>query len=170
MNNSASNKKWQTISKNHTAIYTGPTGCREIHLVLELIEKGYNKHFDYIIIICPTLRWNKTYHAKDWIRNHDRVWLLEPKNRLYQWAEKLSQLLSRLETLFIIDSIIADESLDKKGWSLLELAIWGTHHEHYLWLLKQSYSATLKDLRRHAKPIFAWYPKEKADLKMIYDE
>ena len=122
MNNSASNKKLQTISKNHTAIYAGPTGCGEIHLVLELIEKEYNKRFDYIII-CPTLRWNKTYHAKDWIRNHDRVWLIEPKNRLYQWAEKLSQLLSRLDTLFIIDNIIADESLDKKGWSLLELAI-----------------------------------------------
>ena len=34
------------------------TGCAKTHLVLELIEKEYKKHFDYIIIICPTLREN----------------------------------------------------------------------------------------------------------------
>ena len=50
-------------------------GCGKTHLVLELIEKEYNKHFDYIIIICPTLRDNKTYHAKEWIKNDDKDWL-----------------------------------------------------------------------------------------------
>ena len=30
-----------------------------------MIEKECNKHFDDIIIICPTLQWNKTYHSKD---------------------------------------------------------------------------------------------------------
>ena len=43
------------IKKPHTTIFTGPTGCGKTHLVLDLIEKEYNKHFDYIIIICPTL-------------------------------------------------------------------------------------------------------------------
>ena len=101
------------IKEPHTVIFTGPTGCGKRHLVLDLIEKEYSKHFDYIIIICPTLRWNKTYHAKGWIKHDDKVWLIEPKDRLYQWVEKLSLLLARLETLFIIDDIIADESLDK---------------------------------------------------------
>ena len=126
--------------------------------------------FDYIIIICPTLRWNKTYHSKDWIKNDDKVWLIEPKDKLYQWIEKLSHLLARSETLFIIDDIIADESLDKRRQSLLELAISGRHRDHYLWLLTQSYSAIPKNLRRQAKAIFVWYPKERADLKMIHDE
>ena len=52
-------------------------------IVLELIEKEYNKHFDYIIIICPTLRANSTYHAKEWIKNNDKVWLVDPKDNLY---------------------------------------------------------------------------------------
>ena len=103
------------IKKPHTTIFTGPTGCGKTHLVLDLIEKEYNKHFDYIIIICPTLWWNKTYHSKDWIKNDDNVWIIDPKDKLYQWPEKLSQLLARSKTLFIIDDIIADEGLDKKG-------------------------------------------------------
>ena len=96
--------------------------------------------------------------------------LIEPKEKLYQWIEKLLQLLECLEALFIIDDIIADEGLDKKRQPLLELAISGRHHNHYLWLLTQSYSAIPKNLRRQTKAIFVWYLKEKADLKMIHDK
>ena len=146
------------IKEPHTTIFTGPTGCRKTYLVLDLIKKEYNKHFDYIIIICPTLRWNKTHRARERIKNGDKVSLVEPKNRLYQWIGKLSLLLARSETLFIIDEIIADEGLNKKT-VLLELAISGRHRDHYLWLLTQSYFAMPKNLRRQAKAIFFWYPK-----------
>ena len=115
------------IKDPHTTIFTISTGCGKAHLVLDLIEKEYNKHFDYIIIICPMLRWNKTYHDRYWIKNDDKVWLVEPKDWLYQWIKKLSQLLARSEILFIIDDIIAHKSLDKKRQSLLESAISGSH-------------------------------------------
>ena len=68
----------------------------------------------------------------------------------------------------IIDDI-ADESLDKRRYSQLELAISGRHRDHYLWLLTQSYSVIPKNLRRPAKSIFVCYPKERADRKMIHD-
>ena len=159
------------IKKPHTSIFIGQTGCGKTHLVLELIENQYNKHFDYIVIICPTLRENnKTYHAKEWIKNNYKVWLVDPKDSLYQWIKKLSELLRFFEVLFIIDDIIANESLDKRRQSLLELSISGRHRGHYLWLLTQSYSAISKNLRRQAKTISVWYPKERGDLKMINDE
>ena len=158
------------IKQPHTAIFTGRTKSGKTHLVSGLIEKEYSKHFDYIVIICPTLRDNKTYHSKDWIKNNDKVWLIEPQDNLYQWIRKLSQFLRRFQTLFIIDNIIADESLDKRRQSMLELVISGRHRDHYLWLLTQSYSAVPKILRRQAEAIFTWYPKERGYFKMIHDE
>ena len=133
------------IKKSHTAIFIGQTGCGKTRLVLELIENHYNKHFEYILIICPTLRENATYHAKDWIENDDKVWLVDPKANLYQWIKKLSELL-RFEVLFIIDDIIANESLNKRRQPLLELSISGRHRNHYLLLLTQSYTAIPKNL------------------------
>ena len=135
-----------------------------------MIENQYNNHFDYIVIICLTLRENSTYHAKEWIKNDDKVWLIEPKDNLYQWIKKLSELLRFLEVLFIIDDIIANESLHKRRQPLLELPISGRHRGHYLWLLTQSYTAIPKNLRRPAKVIFVWYPKERRDLKVIQEE
>ena len=82
----------------------------------------------------------------------------------------MSELLRFLEVLFIIDYIIANESLDKRRQPLLELSISGRHRRHYLWLLTQSYTTVPKNLRRQAKAIFVWYPKERGDLKAIHDE
>ena len=39
----------------------GPTGVGKTHLVLDKIETQYNKQFEKIVILCPTIRWNKTY-------------------------------------------------------------------------------------------------------------
>ena len=79
-------------------------------------------------------------------------------------------MLKFLEVLFIIDDIIANESLDKRRQPLLELSISGRHRGHYLWLITQSYTAILKNLRRQGKAIFVSYPKERGDLKAIHDE
>ena len=73
-------------------------------------------------------------------------------------------------TNFIIDYIIANKDLDKRRQPLLELSISGRHWNNYLWLLTQSYSAVPKNMRRQAKAIFVWYPKDRGDLKMIHDE
>ena len=79
-------------------------------------------------------------------------------------------MLAYSETLFIIDDIIADESRDKRRQSLLGLATSGKNWNHCLWLRTQSYTGIPKNLRRQVKAIFVWYPKERADLKMIHDE
>ena len=64
------------IKDPHRTIFTGQMGCGKTHLVLDLIEKEYKKHFNYIIIICSTLQVNKIYHVRDWIKNDDKVWLI----------------------------------------------------------------------------------------------
>ena len=145
-------------------------GCGKTHLVLDLIENEYKMFFDYIIIICPTLRDNATYLSRNSVKNDNQVWLVEPGERLYEWIQKLSQLLRLLEVLLIIDDLIADECLDKKRQPLSELSLTGRHQNHYLWLLTQSYTAMPKNLRRVSKAIFAWYQKEWADLKTIHEE
>ena len=102
------------IKDPYTAIFTGQAGCGKTHLVLDLIENQHNKHFDFIIIICLMIRQNSAYHAKEWIKNDDQVWIIEPKDNLYQWIQKSSELLRFLEVLFIINDIIANKDLDKR--------------------------------------------------------
>ena len=158
-------KQMTYVKEPHTAIFSGPTSCGKTQRVLDLLEGEFRQHFDNIVIVCPTLRWNKTYLNRSWIWKDDYVFPLEAKGNLFEIVEKLSSLLSGEETLFIVDDMIADEALDKRRNPLLELAISGRHRKHSLWLLTQSYTALPKNLRRQKKQLFAWYPSEKSDLK-----
>ena len=58
-----------------TALWSGPTNCGKTQLVLDLIENEYRNHFDNIIIICSTIRWNKTYLTRRWLWSDDNVFL-----------------------------------------------------------------------------------------------
>ena len=158
------------IKHPHTALFTGPTGVGKTRLVLGMIETQYNKHFYKIIILCPTIRWNKTYIGRSWVIKDENVWFVEPKDKLYDYIEKLSNLEAGNALLFTVDDIIADENLDKRRQSLLELAISGRHKNYYLWLLTQSYTAIPKNLRRKSKAVFTWYPKERGDMRTIHEE
>ena len=42
---------------------------------------------------------NSTYYAKEWVQKDDKVWLIDPKDNLYQWIKKWSELLQFLEVL-----------------------------------------------------------------------
>ena len=122
----------------HTALLVAPTGVGKTHLALHLLEKEYKSHFDFIIIICPMLRYNNTYRSRKWVWTDPGVILIESGNSLCYWIDKIGNLLAGSKTLILIDDIIADENLDKQRQSLLELAISGRHRGHSLWLLTQS--------------------------------
>ena len=152
----------------HTALLVALTKVGKTHLALNLLENEYRNHFDFIAIICPTLAHNETYKSRGWVWNDPDVIPIEPDNNLYYLIEKISNLLTGSKTLFLINDIIADEALDKHGQSLLGLAISGRHGGHSLWLLTQSYTAILNNIRRQAEMLYVWYPKNQTDLNTIH--
>ena len=148
------------MKEPHTALFVAPTGVGKIHLALSLFETEYRNHFNFIVIICPTLRYNSTYKNRSWVWNDPDVITIEPGNQLYYLTEKISNLLTGDKTLLLIDDTIADETLDKRPQPLLELAISVRHRGHSLWLLSKSYTAIPNNIRRQAKiMLYVWYPK-----------
>ena len=154
----------------HTALFVVPTRVGKTHLALSLLETEYRNHFYFIVIICATLTYNSTYKNRSWVWNDPDVIPIEPGNNLYYLIEKISNLLAGDKTLFLIDDIITDETLDKCRQPLLELAISGRHRGHSLRLLTQSYTAIPNNIRRQAKIVHIWYPKNRTDLNTIHEE
>ena len=84
--------------------------------------------------------------------------------------ENISNLLTGSASLFLIDDIIADEALDKFHQLLLELDISGRHRAHSQWFSTQSYTAVPNRIRRQAKMLYVWYPKNRTELNTIHEE
>ena len=156
------------MKEPHIALFI--TGVGKTHLALSLLENEYRNHFDLIVIICPTLRYNSTYKSRGWVWNDPDVIPIEPGNNLYYLIEKISNLLAGSKTLFLIDDIIADEALDKRHQPLLDLTISGRHRGHSLWLLTLSYTAVPNNIRGQAKMLYIWYPKNRTDINVIHEE
>ena len=158
------------MKEPHTALFVAPTGVGKMHLALNLLENEYRNHCNFIVIICPTLAHNQTYKRRGWIWNDPDVILIEPDNNLYYLIEKISNLFTGSKILFLINDIIADEALDKCRQLLFGLAISGRHRGHSLWLLTQSYTAIPNNIRRQAKMLYVWYPKNRTGLNTIHKE
>ena len=154
----------------HIALFIAPTGVGKTHLALSLLENAYRGHFNFIVIICSTLAHNETYKSRGWVWNDLEVIHIEPGNQSYYWIKNISKLLTGDKTLFLIDDIIADEALNRRRQPLLELAISGRHRQHSLWLLTQSYTAVPNNIRRQAKMLYVWYPKNRTGPKIIHEE
>ena len=72
-----------------TALFIATTGVGKTHLALSLLETEYRNYFDFIVIICPTLRYNSTYKNRSWVWNDPDVIPIEPGNNLYYLIERL---------------------------------------------------------------------------------
>ena len=101
------------MKEPHTALFVALTGVGKTQLALDLLESKYKNHFDFIVIICPTLRYNSTYKSQGWVWTDPEVILIELGNNLYYLIEGIGNLLAGSKTLFLVDDIIADEALDK---------------------------------------------------------
>ena len=158
------------MKEPHTSLFIASTGVGKMHLALSLLENKYRNHFDFILTICPTLAHNETYKSRGWVWNDPDVISIEPDNNLYYLIEKISNLLAGSATLFLIDDIIADEALNKHRQLLLGLVISGRHRGHSVWLLTQSYTAIPNNIRRQAKMLYIWYPRNRTDRNIINEE
>ena len=119
------------------ALLVALNGVGKTPLALDLLEREYPYHFDFVIILCTTLRHNEMYNQWKWFWTDPYIILIEPGNHLYDWIKKSGNILAGHKTLFLIDHIIANETLNKQRQPLLGLSILRRHKGHSLWLLVQ---------------------------------
>ena len=53
----------------HSAMFVGVTACGKTEFLLQLLETVYRNHFEFIVILCPTILDNKTKNGFLMIRN-----------------------------------------------------------------------------------------------------
>ena len=154
----------------HCAVICGQTGCGKTEFVLDLLETEYLGVFNNIIILCPTIQWNKAYHNRSWIQDpkNPKSKNLKIINPIQNNVERLQELLriffkehQGTPTLYVIDDCSATKELTKKRDMLSELAFSGRHAEQSVWVITQRYNSVLKDLREQTKWVCIFYMKDR---------
>ena len=155
----------------HTALFIGKTGCGKTHYALDLLEGPYRAVYEQIFILCPTTRDNQTYKSRSSLWKDKRVFFVDPSDgRLHKYIEVLSDLYSGVSTLFIIDDCAAERELGQKRQALSKLAMSGRHRYHSLWIMTQSYTSVLADVRRQTEWIALFHCKSKKCFDTAMEE
>ena len=141
--------------------FVARTGCGKTVFILDLLEERYTETFTHIVILCPTIRWNKTYHSRSWVWTDPQVFIVDPGDRLQEYLRAFYSVFAGESTLYIIDDCSASKALTKKKDMLSELAFSGRHADQSVWVLTQKYNSVLKDLREQTKWIAVFHCKDR---------
>ena len=125
-----------------------------------LLEGPYRGFFKHIVVLCPTVRHNKTYQQCPWIWTDPEVYLLDPGERLHDYSRAFYHVFMGEPTLYIIDDCSASTALTKKNM-LSMLAFSGRHAEQSVWVLTQKYNSVLKDLREQTCWVCLFHCKDR---------
>ena len=103
----------------HTAMFVGCISCGKTEFLLRLLETIYKNHFEFIVILYPTISDNKTYLSKKWIFDDKNVFIVcDVQGKLNEWIKLLKSTLKGCQTLFIIDDCSAEGEINKKRYAL----------------------------------------------------
>ena len=87
----------------HSATFVGVTACGKTEFLLRLLETIYKSHFEFIVILCPTILDNKTYLSRKWIFDDKNVFIVcDIEGKLNEWIRLFKSALKGHQTLFII--------------------------------------------------------------------
>ena len=116
----------------HSAIFVGAMNVGKTEYLLRILETEYKNHFEFIVIMCPTiLDNNKTYLSRKSIFDDNDVFIVcDVEGKLNEWIKLFRSTLKFCQTLFIIDDCSAEGEINKKRDTLLELAFSGRRRNY----------------------------------------
>ena len=88
----------------HSAMFVGVMACEKTEFLLQLLETVYKTHFEFTVILCPTISDNKTYLSRKWIFDDKNIFIVcDIEGKLNEWIRLFKNTLKGHQTLFIID-------------------------------------------------------------------
>ena len=98
----------------HSAMFIGVMACSKTEFLLRLLETEYKNHFEFIVLLCPTILDNKTYLSRKWIPDDKNVFIVcDVDGKLKEWIKLFKYKLKGHQTLFIINDRSAEGEINK---------------------------------------------------------
>ena len=105
----------------HSAMFVGVTACGKTEFLLRLLETKYKNHFEFIVILCPTVLDSKSYLSWKWILDDKNVFIVcDVEGKLNEWIKLFKNTLKGYQTLFISDDCSVEDEINKKNEMLYQ--------------------------------------------------
>ena len=151
-------------------IITGMTNCGKTFFLLEMIEKKYKNHFDYIVLVCPTLSWNKTYMEWKYINDNDVITIECEQDDVDKIVHIVSEVYKGTNTLIILDDCASSNDIKNRTSELVKLAFSARHFGLSTIVITQQLTSIAKPYRENISMLVNFYNTNRNDMRSITDE
>ncbi|CAB3991353.1 Hypothetical predicted protein [Paramuricea clavata] len=151
-------------------LIVGMTGSGKTQFLLNMLETEYNRVFDYIVIICPTIEWNMTYINWTHISDHGVIQIPCSQEMIDLVLKAVSTIFRGTQTLIIVDDCAASQDVKKRVSELVRLAFSARHYNLSVIVLTQQLSSVAKPFRENISRLVTFYNPSRRDMKVITDD
>lgn len=153
-------------------IITGPTNCGKTKYLIEQLRGPFKKVFEYIVLICPTYAYNKTYHG--FARGDKRFFVSSPDasntDEINELLKDVSELFSGTNTLIILDDCAVSKDLKQRSNKFIDLAFSGRHEGLSIWVLTQQLTSIAKPFRENVACVVAFHNPSQVCTKTLFED
>jgi hypothetical protein len=150
-------------------LLVGMTGSGKIQFLLDMIETEYNKVFDYIVIVCPTINWNTTYTNWSHLNDHGIIKIPCSQEMINHVLSAASLIFRGTNKLIVVDDCASSQAVKQRVSELVRLAFSARHYNLSVIVLTQQLSSVAKPFRENISRLVTFYNPSRKDMKAITD-
>ena len=151
-------------------IIVGMTNCGKTHYLLDMLQREYKNHFDYIIIICPTFSWNRTYQEWKHISDEDVIPIECEQDQVDKILHIASEVYKGTNSLIILDDCASSQDVKNRTSELVKLAFSARHFGLSTIVITQQLTSIAKPYRENISKLVTFYNTNRNDMKTITDD
>ena len=150
-------------------IIVGMTACGKTHYLLNMLEKEYKNHYDYIFIVCPTLEDNKTYQQWKYLTDPDVYELPVTHDNVENILREITHFAKNTNSLVILDDCASSKDVKNRTSELVKLGFSGRHIGISTIVITQQLTSIAKPYRMNISKLVTFYNACKDDMKYIFN-
>ena len=151
------------------ALVIGPTNSGKSKFVVDQLRGPFRGKFDFIVLICPTFAYNKTFHR--FAEADSRFYVIICEQELVEgWLRLVSWLFEGTNTLIILDDCAASKDVKKRTGELVKLAFSARHTGQSVWVLTQKMTSITASFRDNVAVVVLFYTPAWKTLKAVFED
>ena len=150
-------------------IIVSMTACGKTHYLLNMLEKEYKNHYDYIFIVCPTLEDNKTYQQWKYLTDSDVYELHVTHDNVENILREITHFAKNTNSLIILDDCASSKDVKNRTSELVKLGFSGRHIGLSTIVVTQQLTSIAKPYRMNISKLVTFYNACKDDMKYIFN-
>ena len=150
-------------------IIAGMTACGKTHYLLEMLEKNFKGYFDFIYIVCPTLRENETYKNWKFLSDPDVFAVPCEHDDVEDFLTMIVGHAKGIKSLIILDDCAFTQTVKNRTGELVKLVLHGRQIGISTIVITQQLTFIAKAYRDNVSKIVFFYCPRKNDRKNIFE-